>query len=111
MRLHWPPQFCTSGSPVDLCSHHRRKPLRQAAAEAYDVTLSNMHSYMVRMAIKTSMYMLPNRDQFLASINETGASFVYCQPLVIMGYPLVTGSFWPNEVWFRARCRGSDEIP
>ena len=50
----------------------RQKTLRQAAAEAYDATLSNMHGYMVRMAIKTSMYMLPNRDQFLASIHETG---------------------------------------
>ena len=51
----------------------RQKTLRQAASEAYDATLSNMHGYMVRMAIRTSMYMLPNRDQFLASINETGA--------------------------------------
>jgi hypothetical protein len=52
-------------------ANDRQKPLRQAAAEAYDATLSNMHGYMVRMAIKTSMYMLPNRDHFLASINET----------------------------------------
>jgi len=55
-------------------ANDRQKTLRQAAAEAYDVTLSNMHGYMVRMAIKTSMYMLPNRDQFLASINETEES-------------------------------------
>jgi hypothetical protein len=55
--------------------------LRQAAAEAYDATLSNMHGYMVRMAIKTSMYMLPNRDQFLASINETGAVCVFASRL------------------------------
>lgn len=52
-------------------ANDRQKTLRQAAGEAYDATLSNMHGYMVRMAIKTSMYMLPHRDHFLASISET----------------------------------------
>lgn len=54
-------------------ARNRHKPLRQAASEAYDATLSAMHGYMVRMAIKTSMYMLPTREAFLTSINETGA--------------------------------------
>lgn len=52
-------------------ANDRQKTLRQAAGEAYDATLSSMHGYMVRMAIKTSMYMLPSRDQFLGSIHET----------------------------------------
>ena len=52
----------------------RQKPLRIAVSEAYDATLASMHGYMVRMAIKTSMYMLPARDTFMASIQETGAS-------------------------------------
>lgn len=53
----------------------RQKTLRIAAAEAYDATLASAHGYMVRMAIKTSMYMLPTRETFLSSINETGTPF------------------------------------
>ena len=51
-----------------------KKPLRQAAAEAYDATLSSAHGFMVRTAVKGSMYMLPSREGFLASINETGTT-------------------------------------
>ena len=57
----------------------RNKPLRQAAAEAYDATLAAAHGMMVRMAVKGSMYMLPNRETFLASINETGETFIPTQ--------------------------------
>lgn len=44
----------------------------QAASEAYDVTLAPVHTYFVRMAVKTSMYLLPDRATFLSSIGETG---------------------------------------
>ena len=50
----------------------RSKPLRQAASEAYDATLAKAHGMMVKMGVRTSMYMLPTREAFLASINETG---------------------------------------
>ena len=42
-------------------------------SEAYDATLSPIHTYFVRMAIKTSIYLLPDRATFIASIGETGA--------------------------------------
>ena len=45
----------------------------QAASEAYDATLAPIHTYLVRMAIKTSIYLLPDRATFIASIGETGA--------------------------------------
>jgi hypothetical protein len=44
----------------------------QAASDAYDATLAPVHTYFVRMAVKTSMYLLPDRATFLASIGETG---------------------------------------
>eukprot|EP00884_Botryococcus_braunii_P016260 jgi/Botrbrau1/3317/Bobra.0048s0013.1 len=48
--------------------------LRSAATEAYNRNLASMHSYMVRTAIKASMYLLPNRDDFMKSIGETEAT-------------------------------------
>lgn len=47
--------------------------LLQAASDAYDSTLAPIHTYFVRMAIKTSMYLLPDRATFIASIGETGS--------------------------------------
>ena len=47
-------------------------PLRNACGQAYDNTLASAHSWMVKNAIRTSMYMLPTREQFLNSIKETG---------------------------------------
>ena len=47
-------------------------PLRSACGQAYDNTLAAAHSWMVKNAIRTSMYMLPTREQFLNSIKETG---------------------------------------
>jgi hypothetical protein len=45
----------------------------QAASEAYDATLAPIHTYLVRMAIKGSIYLLPDRATFIAQIGETGA--------------------------------------
>ena len=47
----------------------------QAASDAYEATLAPVHTYFVRMAVKTSMYLLPDRATFIASIGETGAAF------------------------------------
>ena len=47
-------------------------PLRTACNDAYSEVLASMHSYLVRSAVRASMYMLPTREQFLASIKETG---------------------------------------
>ncbi|CAL8471934.1 g11476 [Coccomyxa elongata] len=48
--------------------------LHQAASDAYDATLAPVHTYFVRMAVKTSMYLLPDRATFIASIGETEAT-------------------------------------
>ena len=45
----------------------------QAAGEAYDATLAPIHTYLVRMAIKGSIYLLPDRATFISQIGETGA--------------------------------------
>lgn len=50
----------------------------QAASDAYDATLAPVHTYFVRMAVKTSMYLLPDRATFIASIGETGTSHSCC---------------------------------
>ena len=47
--------------------------LKAACGEAYTNTLASAHSYMVKTAVRASMYMLPTREQFLKSIHETGA--------------------------------------
>lgn len=47
--------------------------LREAANEAYSATLAPIHTYLVRAAIRTSMFLLPDRTAFLTSIGETGA--------------------------------------
>lgn len=62
----------------------RNKPLRQAAGEAYDATLASAHGFMVRTAVKGSMYMLPTRETFLASIHETGTSSLDLSQLCTM---------------------------
>lgn len=46
--------------------------LHTAAANAYNASMSPMHNFVVRTAVKASMYTLPSREQFLASIGETG---------------------------------------
>ncbi len=45
-----------------------------------------MHSYMVRTAIKASMYLLPNRDDFMRSIGETGE-----YPITAASHPRPSG--------------------
>lgn len=59
----------------------------QAASDAYDATLAPVHTYFVRMAVKTSMYLLPDRATFIASIGETGAL------LITLLLPLLTCLF------------------
>ena len=46
--------------------------LHTAAANAYNGTMSPIHNFFVRTAVKTSMYTLPTRAGFLESIGETG---------------------------------------
>ena len=46
---------------------------REAANEAYTTTLAPIHTYLVRAAVRTSMFLLPDRTAFLKSIGETGA--------------------------------------
>jgi hypothetical protein len=60
----------------------------QAASDAYDATLSPIHTYFVRVAIKTSMYLLPDRSTFIASIGETGMP-----AFLTMEYPSPSLSF------------------
>eukprot|EP00891_Asterochloris_glomerata_P009636 jgi/Astpho2/9636/e_gw1.00146.147.1_t len=45
--------------------------LHTAAASAYNNTMSPMHNFMVRTAVKASFYTLPTRAGFLESIGET----------------------------------------
>lgn len=52
--------------------------LRTACGEAYNNTLASAHSYMVKTAVRASMYMLPTREQFLKSIHETGEPGHHC---------------------------------
>ena len=47
---------------------------REAANEAYTTTLAPIHTYLVRAAVRTSMFLLPDRTAFLKSIGETGAA-------------------------------------
>ena len=46
--------------------------LHTAAANAYNGTMAQIHTFFVRTAVKTSMYTLPTRQGFLESIGETG---------------------------------------
>lgn len=48
--------------------------LHTAAANAYNGTMSPIHNFFVRAAVKTSMYTLPTREGFLSSIGETEES-------------------------------------
>ena len=52
--------------------------LKTACGEAYTNTLASAHSYMVKTAVRTSMYMLPTREHFLKSIHETGKRLCVC---------------------------------
>ncbi|KAK9839691.1 hypothetical protein WJX81_006404 [Elliptochloris bilobata] len=45
--------------------------LREAANEAYSSTLAPIHTYLVRAAIRASMFLLPDRTAFLKSIGES----------------------------------------
>lgn len=47
------------------------KALKDAVSDAYDSTLSNLHTWVVRAGIKTGMLGLPSREQFFKSIGET----------------------------------------
>lgn len=58
--------------------------LRTACAEAYNNTLASAHSWMVKNAIRTSMYMLPTREQFLTSIKETGKHLLHRLPQLLL---------------------------
>ncbi len=66
----------------------------QAASDAYDATLAPVHTYFVRMAVKTSMYLLPDRATFIASIGETGANLLpgFCLYLNLAESPSLIGS-------------------
>lgn len=48
--------------------------LHTAAANAYSGSMAHMHNFVVRTAVKASMYTLPTREYFLKSIGETEAS-------------------------------------
>lgn len=48
--------------------------LHTAAANAYNGTMSPIHNFFVRTAVKTSMYTLPTRAGFLESIGESEES-------------------------------------
>jgi Glycolipid transfer protein (GLTP) len=61
--------------------------------QAYNKNLASMHSYMVRTAIKASMYLLPNRDDFMKSIGETGE----------YAYAAVQGLYWGRWSWCAVR--------
>lgn len=50
------------------------KSLKDAVSDAYDETLAQLHSWVVRTGIKTGMLGLPSRDAFFTSIGETDAS-------------------------------------
>lgn len=48
--------------------------LHKAAANAYSGSMAHMHNFVVRTAVKASMYTLPTREYFLSSIGETESS-------------------------------------
>ncbi|MEW5298321.1 MAG: hypothetical protein WDW38_000943 [Sanguina aurantia] len=48
--------------------------LREAVTNAYELSLSPIHTYVVRTAVWAGMYSLPTRTAFLASIGETEES-------------------------------------
>ena len=50
------------------------KSLKDAVSDAYDETLAELHSWVVRTGIKTGMLGLPSRDAFFTSIGETEES-------------------------------------
>lgn len=47
---------------------------REAANTAYDATLSEAHTFVVRAGVKAGMLALPSRESFLRSIGETEES-------------------------------------
>ncbi len=47
---------------------------REAASTAYDATLSEAHTFVVRAGVKAGMLALPSRESFLRSIGETEES-------------------------------------
>ena len=63
--------------------------LRTACNDAYSEVLASMHSYLVRTAVRGSMYMLPSREQFLASIKETGGQWPQAIPACLCLRPVV----------------------
>ena len=65
-------ECCSYQSSSNTLYKDKAMPLRIACGQAYDNTLASAHSWMVKNAIRTSMYMLPTREQFLNSIKETG---------------------------------------
>ena len=76
---------------------------REAANEAYTTTLAPIHTYLVRAAVRTSMFLLPDRTAFLKSIGETGAG----TPLLVAGEHGVLVLFaaqaklGPDAIWLR----------
>ncbi|KDD75016.1 hypothetical protein H632_c923p1 [Helicosporidium sp. ATCC 50920] len=45
--------------------------LREAVSDAYDATLAQIHTWVVRAGIKAGMIALPTRENFLKSLGET----------------------------------------
>ena len=82
--------------------------LHTAAASAYNGTMSPIHNFFVRTAVKTSMYTLPTRAGFLESIGETGKALA--QTLLLSLF-FILNSHWlsAHGHWPSIFCHGFDD--
>jgi hypothetical protein len=81
---------------------------REAASTAYDATLAEAHTFVVRAGVKAGLLALPSREHFLHSIGETEESakqnaVAFCkvaEKVIQQINNLYDGKMPQSDVWF-----------